>query len=189
MSKKLKQSDVTSFLMESNAIEGVYGAEALADAEEAWEYAYKNRERMGKKVEYILTIHKKLMGHLNPRIAGKLRDCDVFIGGHRKIFIDGNLLRAQLKEWATDSIDAIETAVEIEKMDPLSKSNLSSTLHILFESLHPFEDGNGRVGRILYNIHRLLLGLPLHIIHEGEEQIEYYQWFRTSKHDDYQEII
>jgi len=37
--------------------------------------------------------------------------------------------------------------------------------------------GNGRVGRILYNIHRLLLGLPIHVIHEGKEQKEYYTWF------------
>ena len=53
--------------------------------------------------------------------------------------------------------------------------------HIDFEQLHPFEDGNGRVGRILYNIHRVTLGLPIHIIHEGEEQMEYYKWFKEEK--------
>ena len=50
--------------------------------------------------------------------------------------------------------------------------------HIWFEKIHPFEDGNGRTGRILMNIQRLNAGLPLLIIHEGKEQMEYYKWFQ-----------
>ena len=49
--------------------------------------------------------------------------------------------------------------------------------HVMFEKTHPFIDFNGRTGRILWNIHRHLLGLPIKIIHEGEEQMEYYKLF------------
>jgi Fic family protein len=48
--------------------------------------------------------------------------------------------------------------------------------HIEFEYIHPFVDGNGRVGRMVYNAHRLLLGQPIHIIEESEKN-EYYKWF------------
>jgi len=59
-----------------------------------------------------------------------------------------------------------------------NKEERSKQIHVAFEDIHPFVDGNGRVGRILYNIHRIKLGLPIHIIHEGEEQKEYYKWFK-----------
>lgn len=49
--------------------------------------------------------------------------------------------------------------------------------HIDFEHIHPFVDGNGRLGRILMNWQRLKEGLPILVIHEGEEQYDYYKWF------------
>jgi Fic family protein len=52
------------------------------------------------------------------------------------------------------------------------------TAHINFEKIHPFVDGNGRIGRMIMNWQRLQEGLPILIIHEGPEQKEYYQWFR-----------
>lgn len=54
-------------------------------------------------------------------------------------------------------------------------------VHVEFEDLHPFPDGNGRTGRILYNWHRIQLGLPVHVIHEGDEQYDYYQWFHKAR--------
>lgn len=55
--------------------------------------------------------------------------------------------------------------------------------HIRFESIHPFADGNGRIGRILMNWQRLKEGLPILIIHEGAEQHDYYKWFKGNAAD------
>ncbi len=59
--------------------------------------------------------------------------------------------------------------------------NFIKNSHIFFEKLHPFEDGNGRTGRILMNLQKLNEELPLLIIHEGEEQMEYYKWFKEKR--------
>jgi len=55
----------------------------------------------------------------------------------------------------------------------------AKAVHIEFENLHPFLDGNGRIGRILYNLHRGRLKYPPHTIHEGEEQLRYYNWWKN----------
>jgi fido (protein-threonine AMPylation protein) len=180
MSKKLKQSDITNFLAESNAIEGVYSSPALDQAKKAWNFAYKYRDDID--FYYVLTIHKKLMEDLNPGIAGKIRNCSVRIGGRTKYFISEALLSAELRAWISNSNDLIDEllkdkTIKDKKLKDIQKDNLAKQLHVLFEEIHPFEDGNGRVGRILYNIHRILLDLPIDIIHEGEEQMEYYTWF------------
>lgn len=44
-------------------------------------------------------------------------------------------------------------------------------LHVLFESIHPFHDGNGRAGRILLNYLTVSLGLPPIII-KGVQQAD-----------------
>ena len=161
------KEEIAEFLTESNAIEGVFGEEALEDATKAWTYALtygraENPEYLELRV--LLRIHKYLMQRQNPRIAGKLRECDVWIGGEHKKFISTPILQAQV-------IDVLKKINRLEE-DP-------QKAHVLFEGVHPFEDGNGRIGRILYNWQRLNMGLPLHIIHSGEEQQEYYKWFRT----------
>lgn len=170
---KPSQKKVSEFLRESNAIECVYSPQALEDAKLAWQYAYKERNRI-KSNEYVLTIHKLLMRRLNREIAGRFRKCAVSIGG--KIKSEYRYLDRQILEWTKKTF---VTDFDIKKKkDIWYRDDLTKVTHIEFEDIHPFADGNGRTGRILYNIHRLNLGLPLHIIHEGEEQEQYYEWFR-----------
>lgn len=159
-----KEKEILEFLKESNAIEQVYGEQALTDAREAWDYAYENRKTL--TVNDVLEIHFLLLQNLDPEIAGKWRDCDVYIGGHRKKFFHESVFI----EGVTKTLEQMALK---EKDDAFTR-----LVHVEFERLHPFTDGNGRTGRILYAMHRLNLGLPLHIIHVGEEQKAYYQWFR-----------
>lgn len=161
------KKEIKEFLQESNRIEGEYSSVADHDAYEAWNYAFKNRGKIN--IAYILEIHRLLMRHLRPDIAGKIRDCDVYIGGQRKPFISESLIEGEL---------LMRVCFEIIMRGALDKRKKAKEVHIAFENIHPFQDGNGRVGRILYNIHRLKLGLLIYIIHSGEEQSEYYGWFR-----------
>ncbi len=157
------RQQVIEFLEQSNFIESEYSSEALDDAVIAWDYAIDKPF----SIAHLLTIHRLLVKRLNPRIAGRFRTCDVWIGGNRKKFIH----ESKFKE----DIELLFTYMsEIGMVEP---DLFAMANHVAFENIHPFEDGNGRVGRILYNVHRLRLGLPIHIIHEGEEQMAYYQWF------------
>jgi len=161
----------TEFLKQSNYIENERSEEALEDAIRAWQYALvANKNNID--INAILIIHDFLMKRLNKRISGKFRKRDVYIGGVRKMFVSTKLIE--------HSIELYLEEMQISLNDPpKDKEETTKKLHVMFEEIHPFEDANGRVGRILYNIHRLNLGLGIHVIHEGDEQYEYYKWFQN----------
>lgn len=58
-----------------------------------------------------------------------------------------------------------------------------ATYHINFESIHPFEDGNGRTGRILINYELLKNNLPPIVI-DKESRIKYFELLRTNNISD-----
>lgn len=167
-------SVVDNFLWESNAIESEWSWKAFQDAKKAWAYAISLKKM---SVYDVLKIHKILMKRLRPDIAGELRMCDVMIGGEIKRFFSTDLLMHMI----------INCLVRMrEKRDFMNREDMeqhSRDMHVAFENIHPFEDGNGRTGRILYNWHRKQLGLPIHVIHadwplEDGEQRNYYGWFK-----------
>ena len=55
--------------------------------------------------------------------------------------------------------------------------------HINFEQIHPFEDGNGRTGRILINYELLKNNLPLVVIPK-EERVRYFELLRSKNIND-----
>jgi len=145
------------FLKQSNYIENERSNEALADAFRAWEYARGLEGPIG--LEDVLEIHRLLMGWLAPDIAGKWRECDIWIGGQRKIYVGEEVLTGQLKDWLKDFNAKGHKKKVAEIKEEFAKAN-----HVWFESIHPFADGNGRTGRIinlLYLIERGLLDTPI----------------------------
>ena len=128
----------------------------------------------------ILGTHNFLLKNLDPRIAGFWRNCDVWIGGKRKIFISTQLIEEDIKNlifisekllaWAMDKNDSV-------------KEEVCKILHIAFEKCHPFSDGNGRVFRLIMNWQRIKLNIPILLIkadwpqNDGDQK-KYYSWFK-----------
>lgn len=152
---------VKDFLRESNAIEGVFGDEALDDSLKAWKFI-EAKSRIA--VKDVLELHRILMIRqpLEEKYKGHLRDIDVYVGRWKAM--RPNLLRSVLGDWCARASDYRE------KRD-------DKKMHVLYEKIHPFVDGNGRTGRILMNWMRLRQHKPILIIKEAKKQ-EYYEWFR-----------
>lgn len=165
--------EIIDFLKESNAIEREYSDRALTDSITAWQYAYKKIIKKGElmSTDVVKGIHKRLMKNLNPEISGKLRKIQVGV---------------MTKEGFKEAIHHSKIKEELMNWSIIFNKNIRENYkdwkgnHIWFEKIHPFEDGNGRTGRILMNLQRLKMKLPLLIIHEGAEQQEYYNWFKQT---------
>lgn len=170
---------INEFLKESNAIERVYDKQSLKDSIRAFGFLMK-QAKDGINPYIVMQVHELLMENpgawsepsLLPKYRGVLRDCPVYIG--RKEAMKHTKIPAALQEWCN-----IMNATN-EFLATSTSESLSQLLHVQYEAIHPFADGNGRTGRMFMNWWRIRNDLPILIIHEGEEQYEYYQWFRNN---------
>lgn len=179
---------VDFFLRQSNLIEGIEDDVMLDQARHAWKYLL-TEEKLDCGV--ILKAHKILMNKAKifPNERGYWRRRPVRIG-YEKILgmgLDGKLLvewvdTGKPAEWR-DIPGLMKEWVEhfnhyLTFTERVSEHMTTINLHIRFEHVHPFIDGNGRVGRLLFNWQRLKLGLPLMIIHNEAKKDNYYKWFK-----------
>jgi len=154
---------IEEFLRHSNYIEGEYSEEAYEDAKKAWDYLISQNVLT---LDVICKTHKILMERrpLEEKYKGHFREIPVYVG--RRECTSWKMVPMLLQNWV------FETMRAHPKVDSID-------LHVKYEKIHPFADGNGRTGRMFMNWTRLKRNNePLLIIHEGEEQREYYGWFK-----------
>jgi Fic family protein len=97
----------------------------------------------------ILEIHRILMkGQLLPDDCGTLRTVQVWVGQHMPP-APGQHLMSEVEKFAR-YLDSLEEDIQsgIGNIDSIYKSIYE--VHCKFEALHPFRDGNGRSGRLLW---------------------------------------
>lgn|SRR3990167_6571675 len=159
MSPDEKNKKLKIFLRQSNLIEEVNDVKADLDT---WK-AYKFLEAFDKlTLSRILEANRIILIRLDPRIAGNLRQVEVRVGYRMcPSFLQVPGLMA---DWLEDYGDAMSLE-EIKEA------------HIEFERIHPFEDGNGRTGRLIMLWQWLKNGHPIKIIYAKNRQ-DYYLWFK-----------
>lgn len=65
---------------------------------------------------------------------------------------------------------------------------LSAQVHAKFEQIHPFSDGNGRIGRLLMNAMLLKANIAPAIIHQEQKQLYYGFLYRAQTKEDYSQL-
>ena len=120
-------------------------AEVLANID-AMELAIEEAthvEQFGR--DHITAIHHRLMAPTRERIAGRTRTSQNWIGGN-----DYNPCGADFVPPPPEDVDALLDdlceAIDDQGLPPLAQAAL---VHAQFETIHPFDDGNGRTGRAL----------------------------------------
>ncbi len=131
------------------------------------EYFELKKNELSLTSETILLVHKMLIENINDNIAGRFRTKNEYVrvGSHI----------APPPEHVERMVDAIlseyESNIDDYPIDKIAK------FHLDFETIHPFLDGNGRIGRVIVNFQLNKLGFPNLIIRDKEKKI-YYQSFR-----------
>jgi Fic family protein len=132
--------------------------EVLANIE-AMEQAIRiGAEGKPVKKKTILDLHRTLMSPTMPQIAGVVRDRQNWLGGRFHTPIGA--------EFIPPPADEVEPLLD-DLAEFLNRNDLPATLqgalaHAQFESIHPFADGNGRVGRCLIHVVLRRRGLAPH---------------------------
>ena len=97
----------------------------------------------------VLDLHRSLMlATSTPHIAGQLRDQQNWIGGNAY-----NPGRADFvpppAEYVSGLVDDLVAFINRSDIPPVIHAGIA---HAQFETIHPFADGNGRVGRALIHV-------------------------------------
>lgn len=152
----LTLKDVAMLLHEKKAVKGKDLREIYEtlNTREAMTLVFGNRLRITEKD--IIRLHKVLVK--NTGIAYGYKKLPNFIMGRNlKTSLPENVERdmKQLINWYQDNKD----------IHPLQKASI---FHGKFERIHPFDDGNGRVGRLLINIILINHNYPPFIIRKTQ---------------------
>lgn len=169
---------IIEFLQQSNYIENEPSGQALDDAVEAWRYIISkptlNKGRILHVHQILMqtrpNIPLKLIGHWRKPV-GNLTG-DVRVGNDVKT--TWKLVPSKMEQWI---VNANDTVLNGQKENREFLKELIKQQHIIFENIHPFIDGNGRIGRILMNWQMVKLGFEIMVIRE-EERFKYYKWFK-----------
>ena len=138
----------------------VFEAKNLARVIEYMRKKVKESE-LGK--DLIVLFHQMLIGGIDDAIAGRFRGKGEYVRVGAYIAPAPEhverMLETSLLEYSSD--------LGTYFLDRIAR------FHLDFETIHPFCDGNGRIGRVIINFQLLQHGLPRIIIRNKEKDIYY----------------
>lgn len=144
----------------------------------ATQYALKRLERLPLCCRLIREIHEVLMENVRgqDKTPGEFRHSQSWIGPANCSLKDARYIPPNVEDMQTAMSDLEKYINENVDYDPLIRAAL---IHYQFETIHPFLDGNGRIGRLLillYLMEQRLIEKPVIYISYflKKNQIEYY---------------
>jgi Fic family protein len=134
-------------------------------------------------IELILSLHKMLLSDISDNWAGRFRSGKewVRVAGH--VGANPDFVEKLMDEL----VDAYHKPDDNYFLDAIA------WFHAEFETIHPFNDGNGRLGRVLISQQLINLGYPPIIVPNKGKRTNYYPAFDSyrisGKFDDFTELL
>ena len=181
--EKLKEDIAIAFTYNSNAIEGstitleesreiihdkISPNKPLRDVKETENHAkvflsmLEKKEKISSKL--LLKWHQEIFEQTKQDISGKYREYLVKVG---------NYLAPDWQD-IPKLMDEFVKYINNKENSKINPVELSAIVHYRFEKIHPFGDGNGRIGRLLMNYLLWYNKYPMLII-EYKKRKSYYR--------------
>jgi Fic family protein len=127
----------------------------------------RNKNDIVLSKENILLLHRMLIGGINDDIAGRFR------AEHEYVRVGTHIAPApeHIERLLDNLLADYESSHDEYFLDRISR------FHLEFERIHPFVDGNGRIGRVLINLQLMLHGYSAAIIRNKGKRDYYYPAF------------
>lgn len=134
-------------------------------------------------IELILSLHKTLLTGINDNRAGNFRSWKERVQVWRHLGANPTFVNTLMYEL----VNQYHTNTDKYFLDTIAY------FHAEFEIIHPFCDGNGRIGRVLINQQLMELGYPPIIIPNKSKKSYYYPLFDEykikNKYDGFTELL
>ena len=133
----------------------------------------------------IFNIHSIILQKIDPENAGKYRKVPVYVllkNGEKHIFCDPLLINDEMDNY-------FKWLFSVKKEHPVI---IAAEAHTRFVSIHPFIDGNGRVGRLILNLVLLQNGY-VPVIIKNDKRVNYLDaleaWQNRNEKDHFYNVI
>jgi Fic family protein len=150
-------TDLLRFETEAQAGQPIDDIREVSNYVDAMIYGLERLEELPLSLRLIREIHARLLqsGRGETKSPGEFRRTQNWIGGTRP----GNALFVPPPLTELDPcLDALERFMHEDRsgLPPIIKAGL---IHVQFETIHPFLDGNGRIGRLLVTLYLCVHGV------------------------------
>lgn len=158
--KILSQIDLDRYISERELFEAKNLARVVT-------YMNNKGKEQELDLKMILFLHKMLLSNISDNIAGRFRNDDEWVRVGSYIAADPKHIISKLEAMLTQ-YHATPNENIIKRI---------ALLHLNFEHIHPFVDGNGRIGRVMNNYILIREGfVPINIAFADRQF--YYQAFK-----------
>lgn len=145
--KILLQIDLDRFISERELFETKNLARVVS-------YTNAKAKEQELNLNVILLLHKMLLSNIRDDVAGRFRNESEWVRVGSHVALDPALIVDHLEEM----FSAYQANPSINIIKRIARQ------HLTFEHIHPFVDGNGRIGRVMNNYNLLREGfVPINI--------------------------